>query len=450
MTFRIYLVAGYTYELNIENMNKIPSLILNNSIYMKQFYDPIRQVYCISRNRAFFEILVFYINHGILSRPIDIPLDLYIEELNYYFVDRYFLSKLKETYDIPQISDTTEIRYLPRSSIKKILWRSIEYNETLFGPLYRFIFGLICICSIFLFMYEIIVTRNENFLEFIEKYRGYFQNIIHPVNITVHVIDYRPDIKRLAFSIEIIFIFLWTLELFLHIFSAPNLYLCIKSMYFWIDIINILNTILYGIFSLIYNRQKNLLTNHIKSMTLIFQLIDILKTLRMLKLGRYHKSIKLILESLGEASMDLLTFSIVLLGTSCVFGAIIYSIERTTNPTSTILFPNVGNSVYYTLLAITNVGFEGFLPSTYLGKWIACAAITIGLLTINIPLPLILSPYTRQLLIKNKHIIYRDDLELEISNDSPDVKYIPEGFGVTIGLTKLVDRLTVQFPFLLT
>jgi len=79
--------------------------------------------------------------------------------------------------------------------------------------------------------------------------------------------------------------------------------------------------------------------------------------------------------------MECLTLCVVLLGTSCVFGTIIYSIERTINPTSTILFPNVGTSVYYTLLAITNVGFEGFLPSTYLGKWIACAAITIGILS---------------------------------------------------------------------
>ncbi len=86
-------------------------------------------------------------------------------------------------------------------------------------------------------------------------------------------------------------------------------------------------------------------------------------------------------DNLGKASMECLTLCVVLLGTSCVFGTIIYSIERTINPTSTILFPNVGTSVYYTILAITNVGFEGFLPSTYLGKWIACAAITIGILS---------------------------------------------------------------------
>ncbi|CAF4408883.1 unnamed protein product, partial [Adineta steineri] len=102
----------------------------------------------------------------------------------------------------------------------------------------------------------------------------------------------------------------------------------------------------------------------------------------MIKLGRYHRSIKHLIESFGKASIEFLTLSVVLLGTSCVFGTIIYSIERTTNPTSTVLFPNVGTSIYYTILAITNVGFEGFLPSTYLGKWIACAAITIGILSI--------------------------------------------------------------------
>ena len=133
-------------------------------------------------------------------------------------------------------------------------------------------------------------------------------------------------------------------------------------------------------------------------MTLIFQVIDIIKTLRMIKLGKYHRSIKLIIESLGlflffiklkdiffyylgEVSIEFLTLCIVLLGTSCVFGTILYTIERITNPSSTVLFPNVGTSVYYTILAITNVGFEGFLPSTYLGKWITCAAITIGFLT---------------------------------------------------------------------
>ncbi|CAF2066459.1 unnamed protein product [Rotaria magnacalcarata] len=425
MSCHVYLVAGYVYELNIENMKKIPSFIFNDSVYMKQFYDPIRQVYCISRSRAFFEILVFYINHGILSRPVDIPLDLYIEELNYYFIDREFLSKLKFVYDIPQTSDTTEIRYLPQSPLKTYIWRSIEYNETLFGPMYRFIFGLICICSIFIYMYELVVTRNENFLEFTEKYSGYFQNRIHSVNVTVRFIDYRPDTYRLAFSIEILFVFLWTIELLMYLLSAPSVYFCIKSIFFWIDIINILNAIIYGIFSLTYNRQSNVVTNHIKSMTFTFQCMNIIKTIRMIKLGRYHKSIKLILQSFGEASMDIFTLSIVLLGTSCVFGAVIYSIERTTNPaTSTILFPTVGNSVYYTLLAITNVGFEGFLPSTYLGKWIACAAITIGLLTIALPLPLILSPYTEKLLTKNKKIIYQNVDGSEISNDDPDVEYI--------------------------
>ncbi len=93
------------------------------------------------------------------------------------------------------------------------------------------------------------------------------------------------------------------------------------------------------------------------------------------------KSSDLFFFVLGKASIEFLTLCIVLVGTSCVFGTMIYTIERTTNPASTILYPNVGNGVYYAILAITNVGFEGFLPTTYLGKWIACAAITIGIVT---------------------------------------------------------------------
>lgn len=152
---------------------------------------------------------------------------------SYYFIDREFLTKLKAMYDIPETLDIVEVRYLPRSSLKKLFWRSMEYNETLLGPFYRFIYGLICICAIFLFMYEIVITRNEKFLEFNEKYLGYSQNTFRSINATVRLIDYRPDTKRLTFSMEILFIFLWTIELFAQILSAPSLYLCIKSVFFW-------------------------------------------------------------------------------------------------------------------------------------------------------------------------------------------------------------------------
>ncbi|CAF0867992.1 unnamed protein product [Adineta ricciae] len=407
---------------------------------MKQLYDPVRQVYCIPRNRMFFELIVFYVNHGILSKPIDIPLvnplkriqippsdflhqDLYMEELKYYFSDNEFLTNLKRIYDIPQLYETMEIRYLSQPGKKRFLWRAIEYNETLFGPFYRFFYGSVCLISIFLFLYEIIITRNEHFIAFTERYRGYVQNSIHPVNITVQFIDYRPQMTSWRFRSEILFSSLWTLELLVRVYSAPNIRFYIKSALFWIDIVNLLNTLVYILLGFAHNQQKELQTDYIKSVTLYFQMIDIFKTLRMIKLGRYHRSIKLIIESLGKASMEFLTLCIVLFGTACVFGTIIYTIERTTNPTSTVLFPNVGTSVYYTILAITNVGFEGFLPSTYLGKWMACAAITIGILSSALTLPLILSPYNRQLLMKTKTIIYRDEFDVELSHDDSDVKY---------------------------
>lgn len=131
------------------------------------------------------------------------------------------------------MSDTTEVRYLPRWSSRKLLWRSMEYNETFFGPLYRFCCGLVSLGSILLFMHGIIITRNIYFLEFIEQYRGYIQNSIDPVNITVQFIDYRPDITQWTFAVEIVFIAVWTVELSLRMFSAPFCRLYIKSIFFW-------------------------------------------------------------------------------------------------------------------------------------------------------------------------------------------------------------------------
>lgn len=67
-------IAGHTYQLHSDNLKRYPALIFHHQTHMKQFYDSHRQAYCLTRNRAFFELLLFYINHGILSKPNDLPM----------------------------------------------------------------------------------------------------------------------------------------------------------------------------------------------------------------------------------------------------------------------------------------------------------------------------------------------------------------------------------------
>ena len=82
-------------------------------------------------------------------------------------------------------------------------------------------------------MSDIVFARNEYFLEFHEQYRSFTSNASRLVNITVQSIDYRPDINRVSFSIEILFILLWVIESFLRLMTAPSVYLCISSIFFW-------------------------------------------------------------------------------------------------------------------------------------------------------------------------------------------------------------------------
>ena len=153
--------------------------------------------------------------------------------LRFYFKDSVFLTKLKQRHDIVTFSDAVEIRSLPSSSWKRLIWRSMEYKETFFGQLYRFIYGLITICSIYLLMYTLVVTRDEHFLEFVEQYRSYQTDRISLVNVTVQLIDYRPDLRQISFSIEMIFLLLWMIEFIVHLLSAPSLIYVIQSLFFW-------------------------------------------------------------------------------------------------------------------------------------------------------------------------------------------------------------------------
>lgn len=140
--------------------------------------------------------------------------------------EKTFLNELKLRHAIIDSLDTQEIRYLPNSAEKRAVWRAIEYNETIFGPIYRFFYALISIVSIYLFVFDVTVTRNQNFIEF---------NSVQSNNNTVRLIDYRPDVNLLAFHLEIVFVAFWIVELFVRVISAPNFHLSISTMFFWFN-----------------------------------------------------------------------------------------------------------------------------------------------------------------------------------------------------------------------
>ncbi|CAF0740988.1 unnamed protein product [Didymodactylos carnosus] len=411
----VFFVAGCTYELEKAKLEVHPTLVFNNEQLMRKYFDPRRSVYILSRNRAFFEVLVFYINHGILTRPLDIPLELYVDEMNYYFEDKQFLKRMLTLHDIPETIETVEVRYLPTVQSKCLIWRAMEYNETVYGTLYHFIFGSICLTSIWLFLNEIMHNRSSDYVSYMLRYRG-GMNATMEMFVNVSYIDYRPITKwsnkkdgiSLFFYLEIMFAILWTVELTLRWIAAPTYRLVINTPLFWIDVLTISNSYLFLLLGGIMYRNSSLKAANVQKVMYIFQTIDILKTLRIIKLGRYHSYMKQLVDSLSGTMVDFSTLIIVVVGTSSVFGTLLYVIERSINPSSIILFPEVGQSIYYTLLAISNVGFEQFLPSTYIGKWIACLAITIGLFTMVLPFPMILSPYTKLLVSKKKRIVYQD------------------------------------------
>lgn len=145
------------------------------------------------------------------TKKIDVSKKLF----SYFFTNVEIQNKIKVHLGI---EEPLEIRYLPSSKIKRWIYRSIEYNETIYGHFYRFLFGSISICSVFLFIFNVTISRNENFIDFEQVQM---------------MIDYRPSLHDWRFILECHLIFLWFIELIIRTVSTPSIRHLIKSFYFW-------------------------------------------------------------------------------------------------------------------------------------------------------------------------------------------------------------------------
>ena len=82
-------VSGERYHVNKNLLEMLPESTLGNHFKREVFYDAINNEYFLDRHKKSFEVVIdfYFSNHyksqGLL-RPMDIPLDIFIEELRFY------------------------------------------------------------------------------------------------------------------------------------------------------------------------------------------------------------------------------------------------------------------------------------------------------------------------------------------------------------------------------
>ena len=94
-------MGGLRYETQIRTLNQFPDTLLGDPSRRIRYFDPVRNEYYFDRHRNCFEAIIYYYQSGgRLRRPVNVPLDVFSEEIQFYELGEYAITKFR--YDTPQ------------------------------------------------------------------------------------------------------------------------------------------------------------------------------------------------------------------------------------------------------------------------------------------------------------------------------------------------------------
>merc|ERR1711936_1370466 len=90
-------VSGLRYETQIRTLNQFPDTLLGDPSRRIRYYDPVHDEYFFDRHRNCFEAIIYYYQSGgRLRRPVNVPLDVFSEEIQFYELGEYAITKFRE------------------------------------------------------------------------------------------------------------------------------------------------------------------------------------------------------------------------------------------------------------------------------------------------------------------------------------------------------------------
>ncbi|XP_066587022.1 potassium voltage-gated channel protein Shaker isoform X4 [Prorops nasuta] len=379
-------VSGLRFETQLRTLNQFPDTLLGSPQRRIRYFDPLRNEYFFDRNRPSFDaILYYYQSGGRLRRPVNVPLDVFSEEIKFYELGELATNKFRE--DEGFIKE--EEKPLPRQEFQRKVWLLFEYPESSQGA------RVVAIISVFVILLSIVIFCLETLPEF-KHYKVYNTT----TNGTKIEEDEVPDITDPFFLIETICIIWFTFELSVRFLACPN------KLNFFRDVMNIIDIIAiipyFITLATVVAEEEDTLnlpkapvspqdksTNQAMSLA-ILRVIRLVRVFRIFKLSRHSKGLQILGRTL-KASMRELGLLIFFLFIGVVlFSSTVYFAEAGT-PES--LFKSIPDAFWWAVVTMTTVGYGDMRPVGVWGKIVGSLCAIAGVLTIALPVPVIVSNF---------------------------------------------------------
>ncbi|KQS30022.1 potassium voltage-gated channel protein Shaker isoform X2 [Drosophila erecta] len=379
-------VSGLRFETQLRTLNQFPDTLLGDPARRLRYFDPLRNEYFFDRSRPSFDaILYYYQSGGRLRRPVNVPLDVFSEEIKFYELGDQAINKFRE--DEGFIKE--EERPLPDNEKQRKVWLLFEYPESSQAA------RVVAIISVFVILLSIVIFCLETLPEF--KHYKVFNTTTNGTKIEE---DEVPDITDPFFLIETLCIIWFTFELTVRFLACPNkLNFCRDVM----NVIDIIAIIPYFItLATVVAEEEDTLnlpkapvspqdksSNQAMSLA-ILRVIRLVRVFRIFKLSRHSKGLQILGRTL-KASMRELGLLIFFLFIGVVlFSSAVYFAEAGSENS---FFKSIPDAFWWAVVTMTTVGYGDMTPVGFWGKIVGSLCVIAGVLTIALPVPVIVSNF---------------------------------------------------------
>ncbi|XP_063093796.1 potassium voltage-gated channel subfamily A member 5 [Cavia porcellus] len=395
-------ISGLRFETQLGTLAQFPNTLLGDPAKRLRYFDPLRNEYFFDRHRPSFDaILYYYQSGGRLRRPVNVSMDVFVDEIRFYQLGEEALERFREDEGFLK----EEEKPLPRNEFQRQVWLIFEYPESSGSA------RAIAIVSVLVILISIVTFCLETLPEFRDERELLRQPPVpHQPPVPVPGDNgsgavaplYGPTMAPLLprtlvdpfFIVETTCVVWFTFELLVRFFACPS------KAEFSRNIMNIIDIV--AIFPYFITLGTELAEqepgggggggqNGQQAMSLaILRVIRLVRVFRIFKLSRHSKGLQILGKTL-QASMRELGLLIFFLFIGVIlFSSAVYFAEADNQGTH---FSSIPDAFWWAVVTMTTVGYGDMRPITVGGKIVGSLCAIAGVLTIALPVPVIVSNF---------------------------------------------------------
>ncbi|KAM5257253.1 potassium voltage-gated channel subfamily A member 3 [Ctenodactylus gundi] len=376
-------ISGLRFETQLKTLGQFPETLLGDPKRRMRYFDPLRNEYFFDRNRPSFDaILYYYQSGGRIRRPVNVPIDIFSEEIRFYQLGEEAMEKFRADEGFLR----EEERPLPRRDFQRQVWLLFEYPESS-GPARG-----IAIVSVLVILISIVIFCLETLPEFRDD-RDYpappsrdaleaAGNGTAPAGAPAGASSFSDPF----FVVETLCIVWFSFELLVRFCACPSKAAFSRNVMNLIDIVAIVPYFI-TLGTELAERQGN----GQQAMSLaILRVIRLVRVFRIFKLSRHSKGLQILGQTLKASMRELGLLIFFLFIGVILFSSAVYFAEAD-DPTSG--FSSIPDAFWWAVVTMTTVGYGDMHPVTIGGKIVGSLCAIAGVLTIALPVPVIVSNF---------------------------------------------------------